>query len=92
MEGLGTSILDAFANKVPVVVTNAGGIPEMVVHEQTGMLCNVGDEHQLASAVEQVMNDKEFREKLVMNASRKLVEFSPEHLVSATLDIYRNIV
>lgn len=92
MEGLGTSILDAFANEVPVVVTNAGGIPEMVVHEQTGMLCNVGDENQLASAVERVMNDKELREKVVLNASRKLVEFSPEHLVSATLDIYRNIV
>jgi len=92
MEGLGTSILDAFANEIPVVATNAGGIPEMVINEETGMLCNVGDDNQLSAAVEHVVKDRTLREKLVRNASKKLNEFSPEYLVSATLDIYRNIV
>lgn len=33
-EGLGTTILDAFAAQVPVVATQAGGIPEIVQHEK----------------------------------------------------------
>src|SRR5690606_2850452 len=37
-EGLGTSILDAFASDVPVVATRAGGIPEIVHHGESGLL------------------------------------------------------
>ena len=44
-EGLGTSVIDAQAAKVPVVATAAGGIPELIRHEETGLLAEVGD-HQ----------------------------------------------
>ena len=40
-EGLGSSILDAYACKVPVVATIAGGIPEIVLHEKTGLLTEI---------------------------------------------------
>src|SRR5690606_28856874 len=42
-EGLGTSILDAFSAKLPVVATRAGGIPEIVIHEKTGSTSSIGD-------------------------------------------------
>ena len=42
-EGLGTSIIDAFACKVPVVATRAGGIPEIVEHEKSGLLADTKD-------------------------------------------------
>ena len=38
MEGLGTSLLDAMACARPIVATDTGGIPEVVVHEETGLL------------------------------------------------------
>ncbi len=42
-EGLGSSILDAFSYRVPVVATAAGGIPEIVKHQETGLLAEVGN-------------------------------------------------
>jgi len=38
MEGLGSSIMDAMASRLPVVATQAGGIPEVVIHRETGLL------------------------------------------------------
>src|SRR5690606_19919072 len=61
-EGLGTSILDAFASKVPVVATNAGGIPELVKHEETGLIATVKDHEKLAENVNQILNEPELKE------------------------------
>ena len=52
-EGLGTSLLDAFACQVPVVATNAGGVPELIIHEKTGLLSPTKDPQSLAKNVSQ---------------------------------------
>lgn len=90
-EGLGTSVLDAFANKLPVVTTNAGGIPEMVVHGKTGMLAPVGDDQMLANHVIELLKDSSKSNELVAGATEKLKEFSVDHMVSKTLEVYRKI-
>jgi glycosyltransferase involved in cell wall biosynthesis len=56
-EGLGSSILDAFKFKVPVVATDAGGIPELVKHEETGLLCEAGNEDQLRANIVRAYSD-----------------------------------
>ncbi|VAW27690.1 hypothetical protein MNBD_BACTEROID06-1171, partial [hydrothermal vent metagenome] len=58
MEGLGSTILDAFASKVPVVATNVGGIPEIVLHESTGLLSSPKDFESLSDNVIRLLNDK----------------------------------
>ena len=55
-EGLGTTVLDAFACEVPVVATAGGGIPEMVIHQKTGWLAAIGYAEQLAEGVEQILD------------------------------------
>ena len=42
-EGLSMAILEAFSKNVPVVATNAGGIPEAVINKETGLLSKKGD-------------------------------------------------
>ena len=92
-EGLGTTVLDAFANKVPVVATAGGGIPEMVKHEQTGLLYSVGDAQGLASGVRRVLDDSKFASQLTSNAHHLLSEkFTKERTASKTLDIYQGVV
>lgn len=54
-EGLNTSILDAFVKGVPVVSTNAGGIPEIVLHRHTGWLGKVGDPQSLSEGVKFIL-------------------------------------
>lgn len=91
-EGLGTSILDAFAAGVPVVSTNAGGIPEIIDHEVSGMLADVKDSKKLAENVMKVLNDNAFRENLVKNASAKVELFSKQIMAQKTFNLYQKIL
>ncbi|HYC85445.1 MAG TPA: glycosyltransferase family 4 protein, partial [Chryseosolibacter sp.] len=91
-EGLGTSILDAFAAGVPVVATNAGGIPEMVEHRITGMLCRVKDSDCLANAVAELVANAHLRAELTGEAKRKLHEFTKSNTARKTLEIYNEVL
>jgi len=90
-EGLGTSLLDAFATGVPVVSTRAGGIPELVEHQKTGMLCNVRDTECLATAIVEVVRDLKLRDDIVKNAKAKVMEFTKRATAEKTLQIYRAV-
>jgi glycosyltransferase involved in cell wall biosynthesis len=90
-EGLGTIVLEAFAGKVPVVATAAGGIPELVEHEVTGLLSPVGDDVSLSHAVIRVLRDAGLRETLTAAAARKAESFSFRMTAMKTLDVYREV-
>jgi glycosyltransferase involved in cell wall biosynthesis len=87
-EGLGTAILDAFACKVPVVATAAGGIPEIVIHQQTGLLAAVADASGLADAVTNLLTDANLRNSLIAGATAHLQNFSREATAAKTLREY----
>ena len=88
-EGLGTSVLDAFAAGVPVVATTAGGIPEMVIPEVTGLACPVADSDCLSSSVIRILNDKSLAEQVIKAAKKKLTEFDKSNTAVKTLDVYK---
>ncbi|MCR9154719.1 MAG: glycosyltransferase [Bacteroidetes bacterium] len=89
MEGLGTSVLDAFASKTPVVATNAGGIPEMVKHEESGLICAVKDYAALGEAVLRIKNEAKLREQIIEGALLKLKDFSPQKMAESTISHYQ---
>lgn len=63
-DNLPTVIMEAMAAGLPVVSTSVGGIPEMVVHDETGFLVQPGDGTALADAIERVIVDLPLAEKL----------------------------
>jgi glycosyltransferase involved in cell wall biosynthesis len=91
-EGLGSSILDAYACKVPVVCTNAGGIPEIVEQEQTGLLSTVGDAKALAKNIIRIMQDVELRNRIVEQASERVKQFDKKIMAEKTLEVYKEII
>lgn len=91
-EGLGTSVLDAFASRVPVVATYAGGIPEMVKHGQTGLIVKPKDAAGLASCIEQLMNSPELRNTVIENAYATVLTFSKETTATKTRLVYREVI
>lgn len=92
-EGLGTSILDAFAVGLPVIGTAAGGIPEIIRHGDTGLLAPVGDHKMLATHVENMVYvDGELKERLKANARQLAHEFSYVRTGEKTLAVYREIL
>ena len=64
IESLPTTIKEAFYLKVPVVATNVGGIPELITHEKTGILLSSNDPQQLADAVNNLLENKEYAKNL----------------------------
>lgn len=89
-EGLGTSILDAFAAGVPVVATRAGGIPELVRHETTGLSAAVADDAALAEQVERILSDAGLHTRLVEQAASLVQDFDWRQTAARTLEIYRS--
>jgi glycosyltransferase involved in cell wall biosynthesis len=87
-EGLGSSVLDAYACAVPVVATAAGGVPEIVLHEKTGLLSAVKQPQALADNVVRVLENSELKNSLIANASEWLSHFSKEKNAELTYQVY----
>lgn len=68
-EALGSSVLDAFWQRVPVVSTNAGGLAESVSNGR-GVLCPVGDARALADGMARMLDDEAARAQAVERAYR----------------------
>jgi glycosyltransferase involved in cell wall biosynthesis len=60
-EGLGSSILEAYLYRVPVVATTAGGIPDIVKDHETGLLVPVENPHMLAQGLLRMLDDEDLR-------------------------------
>ncbi|WP_299755818.1 glycosyltransferase family 4 protein [uncultured Pontibacter sp.] len=91
-EGLGTTILDAFACRVPVVATMAGGIPEIVRNEITGLLAPIKSPAILAEKVHQVLTNPAIRDRITQGATQLTQEFSKKNTASRTLAVYKEVL
>ena len=69
MESLPTTIKEAFYLNVPVIATNVGGIPELVIDNKTGLLVPSENPEKLADAVNELLSDTEKAKKLARNGN-----------------------
>jgi len=91
-EGLGTSVIDALACGVPIVATNAGGIPEIINSAKSGLLSNIGDSTSLAENVKQILVKPLLKKKLVRNGLKTAQQFSKKVMAEKTLKAYQEIL
>jgi glycosyltransferase involved in cell wall biosynthesis len=92
-EGCPLSVLEAMAAAVPVVATSVGGIPELVVDGETGILTPPGDAERLATALREVLSPPGRARLLGENGrdrARRL--FSRERMVADTCALYDDVV
>jgi glycosyltransferase involved in cell wall biosynthesis len=91
-EGLGTSLLDAMAAGKPVVATMTGGIPEVVVDEETGFLVPPRDHAAMAEAIVALLKDEALRRRTgEAGRARACTLFSAERMVQETLRVYQRV-
>jgi len=92
-EGLCNSVLEAFAMKLPVVATRAGGLPEIVRQEETGLLAPPRDPDGLAAALIRVLRDPVLSARLG-EAGHGLVHerFGVERMVTETAALYTRLL
>jgi L-malate glycosyltransferase len=88
-EGLGTALLDAMAARRPIVATRAGGIPEVVVHGETGLLVPPRDAPALAAGILELLRDPERRSRFAAAGFARVRDrFSVDRMVEETLAVY----
>jgi glycosyltransferase involved in cell wall biosynthesis len=93
MEGLGVALLEAALAGVPIVASHAGGIPEVVAHEENGLLVPPGDSHALAESIIALLSNPQQRESFGSNGQRRAREqFSVEAMVEGNLRVYETIM
>lgn len=92
-EGLSNAILEGMASAKPIIATAVGGTPELVVHEQTGLLVPPGNSEALAHALFRLLNDKPLRTEMG-NAGRLRVatHFQIDQTVHQTEVLYQRLV
>lgn len=88
-EGLGLTLVEALLAGSAVVGTPAGGIPEVVRHEETGLLARDEDPLSLAEQIQRLLTDASLRERLIgAGRAYALATYSPEPAVQRFLEIY----
>ena len=92
-EGFGITAVEAMMSRIPVVASDAGGIPEIVEHERTGLLVPPDDPKALAEAIVRLLDDPQLRERLVDAAETATsVRYTPEAMAASYEALYSEVL
>jgi glycosyltransferase involved in cell wall biosynthesis len=91
-EGLPVAVLEAMAQRRPVVATPVGGTPEVVADGETGLLVPPRDPAALAAAIRELLADPERRRRMGEAGYRRAAErFSAEAMTKRLLELYDRV-
>jgi glycosyltransferase involved in cell wall biosynthesis len=92
-EGFGLAALEAMAVGCPVIASRVGALPEVVLHEDTGLLFSAASPQDLTQALVRLAESQWYRHLLGARGHQRASDvFSLEAMTGRTLEVYREIV
>jgi N-acetyl-alpha-D-glucosaminyl L-malate synthase BshA len=91
-ESFGLAALEAMACKVPVITSNAGGLPELNVDGFCGYMSNVGDVDDMAAKAISILKDDVVLNQFKENAFTRAQDFDLKKILPLYIDYYNDII
>lgn len=91
-ESFGLAALEAMAAEVPVISTNAGGLPEINIDGVTGYMTNVGDVEDMCAKALEILKDKETHDNFKANALKQARRFDIDNIVPEYEKLYKRLL
>lgn len=91
-EGFGTSVIEASCLGLPVICSDAYGIMDAMVENQTGLRCRVADVNTLYVAMERLYNSAELRAKLGDNGRKRTLKYFSGNVITAEWVKFYNLL
>jgi len=90
-EGLPKVVIEAMAYGIPPIVTDAGGSPELIENEISGIVIRPGSPEEIARSVMGLYHDPEGRRKMGESARQRIADhFRIQTTIEKTLDVYES--
>jgi glycosyltransferase involved in cell wall biosynthesis len=90
-EGMPLFVFECMAAGVPLVATAVGGLPDMVTHDETGLLVPPRNVNALAAAIERVLASDELGRRLAGSAAKRLDQFTIDSVAQRFADLYEQL-
>lgn len=91
-EGFGVAVLEAMAASKPVVASAIGGVDEVVLDGETGILVPPGDPAALASAIRRILEDPVLARRMGEAGKVRAQLFSRESMIAGTTRVYEQLL
>ncbi len=92
-EPLGLVAVESLAACTPVVATRTGGLPEIVIPNENGLLVPRKNVSALVAAIEQLAGKPETRKAMGLRGQQMVLDkFSPEFLTDQVMDVYQKVI
>lgn len=92
-ESFGVAVLEASACGRPVIVSNAGGLPEVAENNDTGFIVNKESVEETAAAIEKLVFDKDLRERFGRNGREFVLRnYELNSCLDKMISIYNNVL
>lgn len=91
IDGIPVALMEAMALGVPVISTAISGVPELVIHQQTGLICDPGDDMMIALGIRRYYDDAEFYDEMRAGARDHIEqEFSEAVNIARLESLFRS--
>ncbi len=87
-ESFGLSALEAMACEVPVIASNVGGLPEVVIHDKTGYLSEVGDIDKMSEYAIDLLKDENKLNLFRKNSMLQAHKFDLQNILKKYMEVY----
>lgn len=91
-EAFGIGVMEAMSTGRPVIASRIGGLTDLVVDGETGLLVEPGDPSSLQSAIERLLANPDLRSHMGQAALRKVVEFQASTVVPRIEQVYEELL